>query len=167
MYQTQWKQQYACLSTLTKWKRNRKTNVTLTHSVCVRECCLRWFSLFSLFGNFSHSVFYIYVVRFARNLLFFFSFFCVLVCLFLNEMRKTIDVQCFILPFLECMAEMLLRILKIFHTTQKDGESMHIHIVLCLPVAGKHIRFAGIHFVLCFLCASTFLTPGILMLWDI
>lgn len=43
---------------------------------------------------------------------------------------------------------------------------VYTHIVLYLPVAGEHFRFAGIY-ALGFLCANTFLTPGILMLWDI
>lgn len=76
----------------------------------------------------------------------FFVFLLRFVCLFLNEAHKTMDVQCFILPFLECMAEMLLRILKIFRTTQNHESIVYtIHIVLCPPVPREHVRFAGIH----------------------
>lgn len=78
------------------------------------------FSIFVFRQFFPFRLLYLCGALCSQFVVAFFSFSSA-VCLFLNEMRKTMDVQCFIWPFLECMAEMLLRILKIFHAAQKDG----------------------------------------------
>lgn len=79
---TQWKQQCTlCFSTLTKWKRNRKTNVILTLCVWVWECVV-WggFLYFRFSAIFPISSFiFMWCALLAICCCFFLFFFC---CLF-------------------------------------------------------------------------------------